>query len=143
MFFREILCNLMMNWKDHSKYLFQSGDHNCTHRLKDSYHNSAQHLQPGLVKHMKIHGLKDDFVSVHGEDVTMYSRITATSKTRIDYILSNSNSCTYFQYIDMQLGLDHSAIFARYDIPISLQKEFIPKDKFFAGWVIARFLDFS
>ena len=70
MFFRETLSNLMMN--------------HCTRRLKDSCHNSAQHMQPGLVKHMKIHGLKDNFLSVHGEDVIMYPRITATSKTRID-----------------------------------------------------------
>ena len=135
-FFRETMCNLMMNWKDQSEFIFESGDHNCTHRLIDSLHNSAQHLQSGLVKHMKIHGLKDDFISVHGEDTVMYSRITATSKTRIDYILSNSNSCSYFQYIDMQLGLDHCAIFARYDISISVRKKIIPKDKYFAGWVI-------
>ena len=32
-FFRETLCNLMMNWKDQSEYIFESGDHNCTHRL--------------------------------------------------------------------------------------------------------------
>ena len=43
-FFRETLCNLMMNWKDQSKYIIESGDHNCTHRLADSLNNSAQHL---------------------------------------------------------------------------------------------------
>ena len=137
------MCNLMMNWKDQSEFIFESGDHNCTHRLIDSLHNSVQHLQSGLVKHMKIHGLKDDFISVHGEDTVMYSRITATSKTRIDYILSNSNSCSYFQYIDMQLGLDHCAIFARYDISISVRKKIIPKDKYFAGWVISKCLEFD
>ena len=83
------------------------------------------------------------FLSVHGEDTVMYSRITETSKTRIDYILRNSNSCSYFQYIDMQLGLDHCAIFARYDISISFRKKFIPKHKYFAGWVISKCLEFD
>ena len=142
-FFRETLCNLMMNWKDQSEYIFESGDHNCTHRLVDSLHNSAQHLQPGLIKHMQIHGLKDDFIEVHGNETVMYSRITTTSKTRIDYVLSNTSSCTYFQYIDMMLGLDHRAIIARYDISIAIRKEFIPQNKYFSGWVITKNLEFD
>ena len=85
LFFREELCVLMVNWKDHTRYIFQSGDHNCTHRLSDSLNNGNQHLQPGLVKHMQIHGLSDDFVNVHG-DVRMFSRITASSSTRIDFM---------------------------------------------------------
>ncbi len=52
-FFREELCNLMMNWKDHSKYVFQMGDHNCTHRMEDSLNNGGQHLQPGLITHLR------------------------------------------------------------------------------------------
>ena len=40
-FFREDLCLLMANWKDHTKDLFELGDHNCTHRAIDSLHNSA------------------------------------------------------------------------------------------------------
>ena len=90
---------------------------------------------------MKIHGLKDDFLEVHGSDAIMYSRITPTSKTRIDYIFSNSSSCSYFQYIDMSLGLDHSAMIARYDVAISIRKECIPRDRFFSGWVISRSLE--
>ena len=132
-----------MNWKDQSEYIFESGDHNCTHRLVDSLHNSAQHLQPGLIKHMQIHGLKDDFIEVHGNETVMYSRITTTSKTRIDYVLSNTSSCTYFQYIDMMLGLDHRAIIARYDIAIDIRKEFIPQNKYFSGWVITKNLEFD
>ena len=69
----------MMNWKDQSEYIVESGDHNCTHRLVDSLHNSAQHLQPGLIQHMQIHGLKDDFIYVHGDETVMYSRITMTA----------------------------------------------------------------
>ena len=68
LFFREILCNLFMNWKDSTKYIFQSGDHNCIHRELDSLNNSDQHMQPGLVKHLQIHGLGDDYLKVHGQE---------------------------------------------------------------------------
>ena len=140
-FFRETLCTYMMNWKDHSRYIIESGDHNCTHRLLDSMNNSAQHLQPGLVKHMQIHGLSDDFLNVHGQDFVMYSRITNRSKTRIDYILSNSKLCSYFQYVNPDLGLDHSAVVARFDIPLSVVRDFVPRDRFFSGWVISKRLE--
>ena len=115
-FFREELTAYMMNWKDNTRYIFQLGDHNCVHRALDSLHNSSQHIQPALIKHMQIHGLKDDFLSVHGNEVKMYSRITSISSTRIDYILSNSNACSYFQYIDMLAGLDHKVAIAKYEI---------------------------
>ena len=85
-FFREELCNLMCIWKDSTKYVMQMGDHNCTHRLEDSLYNSSQHLQAGLVKHIQVNGLSDDFINVHGKDTIMYSRVTNTSKTRIDYM---------------------------------------------------------
>ena len=55
-FFKETLCNYMMVWKDHTKYIIQAGDHNCTHRIKASLHNPEQHLQQGLIKHMKVNG---------------------------------------------------------------------------------------
>ena len=103
-FFRETLCNLFMNWKDATEFIFQSGDHNCTHREEDSLNNRQQHMQPGLIKHMQINGLSDDFIKVHGRDQIMYSRITQHSSTRIDYVLSNSNKCYYFQYLDLGLG---------------------------------------
>ena len=139
-FFREDLCNLMMNWKDTTEFILQSGDHNCIHRLKDSENNAGQHLQPGLIKHMQINGLSDDFINVHGTDVIMYSRITAISKTRIDYVLSNSKKCEYFQYISM-VGLDHKAIFARYEIEIQYKKENIPRDRYISNWVISKKLE--
>ena len=53
-FFREDLCVLMANWKDHTKFVFELGDHNCTHRAIDSLNNSGQHLQPGLIKHLNV-----------------------------------------------------------------------------------------
>ena len=140
-FFRETLCNLYMNWKDASEYIIQAGDHNCIHRDKDSLNNSQQHLQPGLIKHMQIHGLKDDFLQFHGQDVVMFSRITPQSRTRIDYVLSNSKKCTYFQYLDMGLGLDHRSMFVKYDIELVVRKEFIPRDRFFSGWVISKKLE--
>ena len=140
LFFREELNNLMMNWKDHSK-IFQSGDHNCIHRKEDSLNNAAQHLQPGLIAHMKIHGLKDDFIEVHGPDKIEYSRITDKSKTRIDYILSNTNQCTFFEYIDTGLRLDHKAVHAKYDIDFEVIFEKIPKNHFHPMWVIPKFLE--
>ena len=140
-FFRETLNNLMMNWKDHSKYVFQIGDHNCTYRMKDSLNNAGQHIQQGLISHLKIHGLKDGWVQVHGEGQTVYSRITNRSSTRIDFIFSNANTCTHFEYIDTGLGLDHKAVFGRYDIEIKKTKENIPKHRFYSPWVIPKFLE--
>ena len=140
-FFRETLCNLFMNWKDTTEFVFQTGDHNCIHREQDSLNNSQQHMQPGLVKHMEIHGLSDDFIKVHGKDQIMFSRITQNSSTRIDYVLSNTDKCSYFQYLDMGLGLDHRSIFAKYDIELVIKKEFIPRDRYFSGWVISKQLE--
>ena len=137
-FFREILCNLFMNWKDSTEFIIQSGDHNCTHREQDSVNNSQQHMQPALVKHMQIHGLADDFIRVHGSRTIMYSRITRNSSTRIDYVLSNTNKCSDFQYLDMGMGLDHKSIFAKYDIELVVKKEPIPREKFYSGWVISK-----
>ena len=137
-FFRETLCNLFMNWKDATDFIFQAGDHNCIHRERDSLNNSQQHMQPGLVKHMEIHGLSDDFIKVHGQDQIMFSRITQNSSTRIDYVLSNTKECSYFQYLDMGLGLDHRSIFAKYDIELVINKEFISREKYFSGWVISK-----
>ena len=142
-FFRESLCSLFMNWKDSTEFIIQVGDHNCIHRNLDSLNNAPQHLQPGLIKHMQINSLTDDFLNVHGNDAIMYSRITQIYKTRIDYLLSNTSKCSYFQYIDMGLSLDHCAIFARYDIGLNFKKEYIPKDRFFSGWVISKQLEFD
>ena len=87
-FFREDLSDLMMNWKDHSKFIIQAGDHNCTHRLEDSLYNPGQHLQQGLVLHLKLNGLKDDFLVLNGPQVIEYSRVTNRSRTRIGHSLA-------------------------------------------------------
>ena len=142
LFFREELSNLMMNWKDTTEFIIQAGDHNCIHRVEDSLNNPLQHLQPGLIKHIKIHGLSDDFLSVHGNDVIMFSRITAISRTRIDYVFSNTNKCTYFQYLQM-CELDHKAMFARYEILLQGEMEKIPRNKFVSNWVISRQLEYD
>ena len=126
-FFTEELCSLMMNWKDSTKYVFQTGDHNGTHRASYSLHNQGQHLQPALIKHMKMNGLSDDFLNLHG-DIIMHSRIINVSSTRIDYILSNSKAWYYFQYTDMLVGLDHTVALAKYDIQKESSKEYIPKN---------------
>ena len=134
------MTELFIQWKDCTKYIFQLGDHNCTHRLEDSLYNSSQHLQKGLVSHLQVHGLSDDFLKVHGDDVIMYSRRTEISQTRIDYIFSNTSACNYFQYLPV-VGLDHSAALARYEINFEISKEKIPSDRFFQGWVISRCLE--
>ena len=139
-FFREELTELFIQWKDKTKYIFQLGDHNCTHRKEDSLHNPAQHLQQGLVNHLQVQGLSDDFIKVHGEDTIMYSRVTEVSKTRIDYIFSNSNSCVYFQYIAVS-GLDHCVVLSRYEIDFNIDKERVPIDRYLDGWVISNYLD--
>ena len=61
LFFREELSNLMMNWKDSTEFVIQAGDHNYIYRIEDSLNNPLQHLQKGVVKHLQIHGLSDDF----------------------------------------------------------------------------------
>ena len=140
-FFRENLNNIMMNWKDHSKYVFQLGDHNCIYRKEDSLNNAGQHMQPGLISHLKIHGLKDGWVQINGEGLIVYSRITNISSTRIDYIFSNSNTCTNFEYINTGLGFDHKAVFGGYNIELKTTKERLPKQRFYCPWVISNFLE--
>ena len=117
-FFNDTLCNLLINWKDQTKYIFQVGDHNCIYRNEDTKNNPGQHLQPALVKYLKINGLNDDFTAVHGKATVAYSRVTAVSATRIDYIFSNSNLCQQFEYLDVYLSdgkkFDHRAAIASY-----------------------------
>ena len=137
-FFREDLCNLMMNWKDHSKSVFQMGDHNCTHRMEDSLNNGGQHLQAGLVAHLRTNGLKDDFLEVNGKNAVEYSRVTSKSKTRIDYIFSNTNVCLKLDYIETGLHFDHKAVIGEYDIDLMMEKEKIPIKKVFKSWVISK-----
>ena len=90
-YFRETLPNQMVIWKDHTVMVSQAGDHNCTIREEDSENNKKQHLQSGLVEHLKVFGIKDEYVSLRGnESPPNFSRITNRSKTRIDIIASNS-----------------------------------------------------
>ena len=140
-FFRETLCNLMMNWKDHTKFVFQAGDHNCIFRKQDSLNNPEQHIQQGLIAHLRVHGLKDGFIQVHGESKIEYSRETNRSATRIDFIFSNSNDCFFFKYFDTQLGYDHKAVIGIYNIDLQKSVEFIPRERFFQSWAIPRFLE--
>ena len=140
-FFKETLCNYMMNWKDHTKYVVQSGDHNCTHRKEDSLYNPEQHLQQSLVKHMKINGLQDDYIAVNGNSSLIYSRETNKSKTRIDYILSNTKKCTSFEYEDLKIGFDHKMAVAKYLIEVNIQKQRIPREFFWRTWVMSKELE--
>ena len=70
----------------------------------------------------------------------MYSRVTETSKTRIDYIFSNTNSCVYFQYLSVE-RLDHCIVLSRYELNFKVNKERVPRERYFDSWVISRFLD--
>ena len=84
--------------------------------------------------------MSDDFLKVHGEMTIVYSRITETSKTRIDYIFSNSNSCIFFQYLPVQ-SLDHQIALPKYEMDIEIRKESIPAERYFNGWVFPKNLE--
>ena len=142
-FFRETLNNYMMIWKDSTQYIIQGGDHNCTHRLVDSENNQSAKYQDGLVKHLSVHGLKDDFLAVHGENEVCFSRITSHSKTRIDYIFSNIKKIVEFEYIDSQLQFDHKVCFSKYNISFSKQKESFPRERFYKSYVLPKNLEFD
>ena len=64
-----------------------SKDHTSIHRALNSLNNSVQHLQPGLVKHLQIRGLSDDFLNVHANNVVMYSRITPISRFALNCVI--------------------------------------------------------
>ena len=138
-YFRETLPNYMVNWKDHTSFVNQGGDHNATIRLIDSENNQGQHLQEGLIKQLQIFGLKDEYVRLHGNDNPVsFSRITRNSKTRIDIIASNVNKCTEFYYMDAGIGFDHKMGVATYDLDILIEKETIPKHLFVPGWAFPK-----
>ena len=145
-FFRETLPNLMSIWKDDTKHIVQAGDHNCTQRYADSENVAWQkhHVQQGLLGHMECYGLKDELLNFKGQGIQgIYSRITSVSKTRIDFIMSNTDLCTDFQYLDTEfLGLDHKAALAKYSINLGeCYKERVPNDSYFSGWVISKQLE--
>ena len=138
-YFRETLPNQMINWKDHTSFVSQAGDHNCTTRLEDSLNNSAQHLQKDLVKHFQVFGLKDEYVRLHGKDRPVsFSRITNRSKTRIDFIASNSAKCIEFKYKELGDGFDHKMGVAIYDIDMEIDRENVPKEKKYQNWVFPK-----
>ena len=90
--------------------------------------------------------MKDELLNTKGNNVQgIYSRVTNVSKTRIDFILSNTNLCTQFEYLDTDyLGLDHKAALATYNIKLGKEnKEKIPKHSYFSGWVISKQLEFD
>ena len=146
--FRESLPNLMSIWKDATSNIIQAGDHNCTQRYADSENIAWQkhHVQPGLLSRMECFGLRDELLNIRGKDVQdVYSRVTNVSKTRIDFIMSNTNLCREFEYLDTNfLGLDHKASLATYDIKLGKEiKMRIPKHLYFSGWVIPKQLEYD
>ena len=146
--FRESLPNLMSIWKDATSNIIQAGDHNCTQRYADSENIAWQkhHVQPGLLSQMECFGLRDELLNIRGKDVQgVYSRVTNVSKTRIDFIMSNTNLCREFEYLDTNfLGLDHKASLATYDIKLGKEiKMRIPKHLYFSGWVIPKQLEYD
>ena len=146
LFFRETLPNLMSIWKDDTKHIIQAGDHNCTQRYVDSENIAWQkhHVQQGLLGHMECFGLKDELLNLKGVGIQgIYSRITNVSKTRIDFIMSNTGMCTDFQYLNTEfLGLDHKAALATYNINLEeCNKERVPNVSYFSGWVISKQLE--
>ena len=138
-YFRETLPNHMINWKDHTSFVNQSGDHNCTIRMEDSENNQAQHLQKDLVKHFQIFGMKDEYVRLSGNETPVkFSRITNRSKTRIDIIASNSNKCIDFHYQELGVGFDHKMGVAEYDIEMETENEHVPKERRYHNWVFPK-----
>ena len=126
-YFREDLPDMMTAWKDHTRWINQGGDFNCTHRLIDSQNNQNQKLQKGLQEHMKVWCLKDDYVRLNGDKIS-YSRITDRSKTRIDMIHSNMDKLLTFEYWDPGLpSYDHLFGISEYEIDIEVIREDIPK----------------
>ena len=145
-FFRETLPNLMTVWQGFNQHVYQLGYHNCTHRIEDSENIERQksHVQAGLIAQLELFSLKDELLRKKGKHVKgIYSRVTNVSKTRIDFIFSNSEKCIDFKYIDTDLlNLDHKAIFAEYDINIGYEQSArIPKERYFSGWVISKKLE--
>ena len=93
---------------------------------------------------MDLFGLRDELLRLEGKDVQgIYSRVTNVSKTRIDFIMSNTDLCTDFRYIDTDfLNLDHKAAFANYSIDLGKDhRERVPVNRFFSGWVISKELE--
>ena len=140
-YFREDLPDMMTAWKDHTRWINQGGDFNCTHRLIDSLNNQNQHLQKGLQKHMKVWWLEDDYVRLNGDQVC-YSRITNQSRTRIDMILSNMNQVKNFEYWETGLpAYDHKFGIAEYETEIEVIKENIPRERKYNSWAFPRELE--
>ena len=134
-FFRQDLPNSLKVWNSCNKSdIIVIGDYNCLHREKDAINNPQ--VQPGLIKFMKDFKLKDDYVQVHGINANDFSRVTKTSRTRIDTGISNSR-CITFEYVPY-LGLDHKMIKCEYLIPVKRKRDKIPNEKFISGWVINR-----
>ena len=142
LFFNEDLPSLIQFWNEERECkTFFAGDFNCIHRREDSLNNPDAHLQPALIKFMKIYKLTDDFLTLKGQVNGVFSRVTNRSATRIDMILSSaSKDCTSFSYFDFPL-LDHKVVFAEYSTGVDLVKMNIPRERFFSGWVISRDLE--
>ena len=138
-YFREELSNHMIVWKDQTRYVIQGGDHNCTIRECDSENNQVQHYQKALVNHFRIHGMKDEYIRLHGnENPISFSRITRNSKTRIDLIASNCDQCLEFRYDDIGQGFDHKMGVARYDLDILNERNYIPFKKRYSSWAFPK-----
>ena len=139
-FFREELPHLLKFWDNTKTEAIFCGDYNCIHRREDSLNYPDAHLQPALNKFMISYGLKDDFLRVNGNVINVFSRITLRSKTRIDFILSDTEKCTKFEYVSYPF-LDHKVIVSEYSIQLSSNQQRIPRDRFISGWVIGRELE--
>ena len=101
-------------------------------------------MQDGLIKHLQIFGLKDEYIRLHGNDRPVsFSRITRSSKTRIDIIASNSEKCVEFYYEDIGPGFDHKMAVAKYEIDLIVEKEYIPRHLFVSGWAFPKELQYD
>ena len=85
--------------------------------------------------------LKDDFVCISKGQVE-YSRVSKKSKTRIDFVLSNTNGlCLSLEYKNIQ-GLDHKAIFSEYSLSTdSYERLGVPKERMFDSFIFPKSLE--
>ena len=141
-YFREVLSNHMIVWKDQTRFVIQGGDHNCTIREIDSENNQGQHLQKALVNHFRVYGMTDEYIRLHGNERPIsFSRISRNSKTRIDFIASNCDKCTEFSYNDIGQGFDHKMGVAKYDVDLMNVRHHIPLNRRYRSWAFPKELN--
>ena len=139
-FLRETLFDHLSLWSGRTRFTLIGGDFNCTNRLVDSQNHQQVHYSPGLVYLMMQFQLSDDYVNLHNGCVE-FSRVSGSSSTRIDYIISNAGKeCEVFEYKALG-GFDHKAVFAQYTISLGTARGEVPMERRYDQFVFSRELE--